>query len=86
MSLSTHIEGVYHFTASLRVQSWYIRKYGKRVAKLKAKIHHQHNPKRRERLEKKYKKQASKLNGALHEFERYKKDLDHHLASLKTEY
>ena len=86
MSLSTHIAGVYHATASLRVQSWWIRKYGKRVARLKLKIHHQHNPKRRERLERRYKKNAAKLNDAITHYTHHMNQANHHLASLKTEY
>ncbi len=86
MSIRTHIAGVYQYTASLRVQSWYIRKYGKRVARLKEKIHQQHHPKRREKLEQRYKYQMEKLNEAIQQYQTYKRHAEHHLASLKTEY
>ena len=86
MSIRTHIAGVYHATASLRIQSWWIRRYGKRVARLKLKIQHQNNPKQRERIEKKYKKQAARLSEAISHYTHHMNQANHHLASLKTEY
>ncbi|MBI4153247.1 hypothetical protein HY497_01875 [Candidatus Woesearchaeota archaeon] len=86
MSIKTHIAGVYHATASLRVQSWWMRRYGRRVARLKSRIHHQTSQKRRERLEMRYKKNAAKLSEAISSYKHHLDQASHHLASLRTEY